>query len=386
MVLAESRALAEDAARAGRGGLRAAARAGATWWRPREPGAPVLHPAWGDNVGARTSRPASATSRRAFRAGRRAGARALRRSSATSACRSRRAAWSPSGIARDGEPHHLERHPGRPLRPAGAGGRARAARRTRSASIAPDVGGGFGTKANGYPEDLLIPAAAIAGAPAGEVDRGPPRAHDGLGARARTRCTTSRSRARRDGTMLAVRDRIWVDLGAYNSWGIVLPYNTVAHLLGPHRVREPRRRVPRRGDQQDAERALSRRGPPRDRVRDGPHRGLPGARARAWTRPSCAGATTSSAADLPYELRHPVSRRQPARLRQRRLPRRPRGRARGGRLRRPARGAGASCASAGIHRGIGISGYVEGTAIGPYEGATVRLDASGRAVVATGAC
>jgi carbon-monoxide dehydrogenase large subunit len=40
----------------------------------------------------------------------------------------------------------------------------------------------------------------------------------------------------------------------------------------------------------------------------------------------------------------------------------------------------------GIHRGIGISGYVEGTAIGPYEGAVVRLDASGRAVVATGAC
>ena len=36
--------------------------------------------------------------------------------------------------------------------------------------------------------------------------------------------------------MLAVRDRIWLDLGAYNSWGIVLPYNTVAHLLGPHRV------------------------------------------------------------------------------------------------------------------------------------------------------
>src|SRR5258707_15538053 len=28
--------------------------------------------------------------------------------------------------------------------------------------IAPDVGGGFGTKANGYAEDLLIPAAAIA--------------------------------------------------------------------------------------------------------------------------------------------------------------------------------------------------------------------------------
>src|SRR4030095_14499247 len=39
-----------------------------------------------------------------------------------------------------------------------------------------------------------------------------------------------------------------------------------------------------------------------------------------------------------------------------------------------------------VYRGIGISGYVEGTAIGPYEGATVRMDATGRAVVATGAC
>ena len=44
--------------------------------------------------------------------------------------------------------------------------------------------------------------------------------------------------ARSDGTILAVRDRIWLDLGAYNAWGIVLPYNTVAHLLGPLRVRD----------------------------------------------------------------------------------------------------------------------------------------------------
>src|SRR5262249_39470939 len=40
----------------------------------------------------------------------------------------------------------------------------------------------------------------------------------------------------------------------------------------------------------------------------------------------------------------------------------------------------------GVYRGIGLSGYVEGTAIGPYEGASVRLDPSGHAVVATGAC
>ena len=40
----------------------------------------------------------------------------------------------------------------------------------------------------------------------------------------------------------------------------------------------------------------------------------------------------------------------------------------------------------GVYRGMGISSYVEGTGIGPYEGATVRLDASGKVLVATGAC
>src|SRR5207247_1524269 len=39
----------------------------------------------------------------------------------------------------------------------------------------------------------------------------------------------------------------------------------------------------------------------------------------------------------------------------------------------------------GVWRGIGISGYVEGTAIGPFEGARVTLDAAGRVRVATGA-
>ena len=102
--------------------------------------------------------------------------------------------------------------------------------------IAPDVGGGFGTKANGYPEDLLIPAAADRVAAAGEVDRGPPRAHDGRRARAASGARhRDRGPARRHHAG-ACADRIWVDLGAYNSWGIVLPYNTVAHLLGPHRV------------------------------------------------------------------------------------------------------------------------------------------------------
>ena len=51
--------------------------------------------------------------------------------------------------------------------------------------IAPDVGGGFGVKiVHPWPEELLVPMAAIALGRRGEVDRGPPRALHLLGARA----------------------------------------------------------------------------------------------------------------------------------------------------------------------------------------------------------
>jgi carbon-monoxide dehydrogenase large subunit len=40
----------------------------------------------------------------------------------------------------------------------------------------------------------------------------------------------------------------------------------------------------------------------------------------------------------------------------------------------------------GVYRGVGISSYVEGTGIGPFEGAVVRLDPSGKVLVSTGAC
>src|SRR5262249_2133995 len=42
--------------------------------------------------------------------------------------------------------------------------------------------------------------------------------------------------------------------------------------------------------------------------------------------------------------------------------------------------------SSGVYRGIGISAYVEGTGVGPFEGASVRLDVTGRVVVAGGTC
>jgi len=248
--------------------------------------------------------------------------------------------------------------------------------------IAPDVGGGFGTKANGYAEDLLIPAAAIACRRPVKwtEDR---REHMMSAAHARHQVHDIEIGARRDGTMLAVRDRIWLDLGAYNAWGIVLPYNTVAHLLGPHRV--PALDVECRAVVTNKTPNAPYRGAGRpetvfamDRIVDRLARALRMDPAELRRR------NYLTAADLPYELRIPYRdgnplvydsgdfranldaaleaigydalRREQAELRAR-----------------------------GIHRGIGLSGYVEGTAIGPFEGATVRMDLSGRAVVATGA-
>jgi carbon-monoxide dehydrogenase large subunit len=249
--------------------------------------------------------------------------------------------------------------------------------------IAPDVGGGFGTKATGYPEDLLIPAAAIACRRPVKwtEDR---REHMMAAAHARHQVHDIEIGARRDGTMMAVRDRIWVDLGAYNSWGIVLPYNTVAHLLGPHRV--PTLDVACRGVVTNKTPNAPYRGAGRpetvfamDRIVDCL------ATALRMDPADLRRKNYLSAADLPYELDipyrdgnrliydsgdfranlesaleaidYPARRREQAALRKK-----------------------------AVYRGIGISGYVEGTAIGPYEGATVRMDASGRAVVATGAC
>ncbi len=249
--------------------------------------------------------------------------------------------------------------------------------------IAPDVGGGFGTKANGYPEDLLIPVAAIAcRRPVKWIeDR---REHMIAAAHARGQVHDIELAARRDGTLLAVRDRIVVDLGAYNVWGIVLPYNTVAHLLGPHRVPHF---------------AVECRGVVTTKVPNAPYRGAGRpetvfamdrildrlARTLGMDPADLRRRNYLSAADLPYELDIPYRDGNPLvydsgdfratleaaldaigydGLRQKQ-----------GELRRQ-----------GVYRGVGISGYVEGTAIGPYEGATVRLDASGRAVVATGAC
>ena len=101
--------------------------------------------------------------------------------------------------------------------------------------IAADVGGAFGQKGSIYPEDVLIPfVARRLGRPVKWIeDRS-----ENLAA-----ATHGREQIHRiaiagdaDGRILAVRDDILIGGGAYNTLGLVVPYNTFTHLLGPYVV------------------------------------------------------------------------------------------------------------------------------------------------------
>jgi carbon-monoxide dehydrogenase large subunit len=378
MVVAESRALAEDAVERIEvdwepGAAVTDMRAGA------EPGAPLVHADWGSNVAV------------AF----------------THGIGDAEAAFASAEVTVS-ETFHIQRYVGMPLEMRGVV--AQWDRRDGSLTtwnstqvshfvqqglaqalnlphhkirvIAPDLGGGFGTKASGYAEDVLVPIAALRlNRPVKWTeDR---REHMMAAAHARHQTHEISLAARRDGTITGLRDRIWLDLGAYNVWGIVLPYNTVAHLIGPHRIRDMR--VDVRGVVTHKTPNAPYRGAGRpetvfamDRIVDVLARrlGLDPAdiRRRNYIRPDelpwdfgmpyrDGNPLVYDTGDFPGALEAALKAAGYEEFRREQPPRRARG----------------------LWSGIGISGYVEGTAIGPFEGASVKLDLSGRVTVATGA-
>jgi carbon-monoxide dehydrogenase large subunit len=347
--------------------------------RAAEPGAPILHPEWGSNIGV----------------------------GFTHSIGDADAAFARADVT-VGETFHIQRYVGMPLENRGvvaSWDRRDGTMTTWNSTqvshfvqqgltgalglpphkirvIAPDLGGGFGTKASGYAEDALIPIAAVAlGRPVKWIESR--REHMSGAAHARHQVHAISLAATRDGTILGVRDRIWLDLGAYNVWGVVLPYNTVAHLIGPHRIKHMRVDVQAVVTNKTPNAPYRGAGRPEtvfamDRIVDCLARELrmdpAELRRRNYIRPD----------ELPYDFGMPYRDGNPlvydtgdfpealekaleaADYRKFRAEQ-PRWRAQG------------------IHRGIGMSGYVEGTAIGPFEGATVKLDLAGRVLVATGA-
>jgi carbon-monoxide dehydrogenase large subunit len=105
--------------------------------------------------------------------------------------------------------------------------------------IAPDVGGGFGTKMLVYPEDVAVCLLSLElGRPVKWIeDR---REHLLAASQAREQLHQIEVAASRDGVLLAVRDRILSDVGAYSTWpttGAMEAMQVGKLLPGPYRLR-----------------------------------------------------------------------------------------------------------------------------------------------------
>lgn len=99
----------------------------------------------------------------------------------------------------------------------------------------PDVGGGFGTKANVYGEEIVL--AVLARHSGRRViwveDR---QEHLVASAQARDQLHRARLAVDADGRILAFEDDFVVDIGAGSLWVAGIIANTAIHLMGPYRI------------------------------------------------------------------------------------------------------------------------------------------------------
>jgi carbon-monoxide dehydrogenase large subunit len=101
--------------------------------------------------------------------------------------------------------------------------------------VTPDVGGGFGVKiVHPWPEEVLVPwAARLLGRPVKFVeDR---REHFVASAHERAQQHHVRVGYDDDGRVLALDVRFWHDHGAYTPYGLIVPIITSTQLLGPYK-------------------------------------------------------------------------------------------------------------------------------------------------------
>jgi len=248
--------------------------------------------------------------------------------------------------------------------------------------IAPDIGGGFGTKIMlFYPEEILVPWAALRlGRPVKWTeDR---REHLIAANQERGQVHEVEVAVDKAGRILALRDHFIHDAGAYTPYGIVVPIITAAQLPGPYRL--PNYDVEFEVAYTNKVAVSPYRGAGRphgvfvmERVigRIARELGLEPAEARRrnFIQPDefpwdvgltfqDGGPTKYDSGDYPAGLEMALERAGFADF----------------------RAGQAAARSEGRHLGFGIGCYVEGTGIGPYEGAHVRVEPSGKVWVATG--
>ncbi len=249
--------------------------------------------------------------------------------------------------------------------------------------ISPDVGGAFGAKLIVYQEDVLVPFLAL------RLERPVQWLEDRLEHMAAA--TQERQQVHDvtvafddDGRILALRDHFAHDTGAYTPRGLVLPRLTASMLSGPYRIPSLEIQLtslytnrvpvtPYRGAGQPhsvfvVERLM-------DRVARETGRDPADVRLTNLVTP----------AEMPYDVGLPHYRDAttviyesgdyPATLR----------RALEIADYKAAVERSALARRTGRARGIGIACYVDITGVGPFEGATVRIDAAGRISAFTGA-
>ena len=248
--------------------------------------------------------------------------------------------------------------------------------------IAPDIGGGFGPKVFPYPEEMLVPFLALElGRPVKWIeDR---TEHFISTAHGRDQLHDVEMAFDETGRILALRDRFLLDNGAYNPMGLTDAYNTAAHIQGPYKI---------------ANLSVTGTCVSTNKVPNAPYRGAgrPEAvfvmeraidiiaarlgldpatvRRRNFVQPEempyHAGILYRDGEPICYDsgnfpetLKRALEAAHYDELRQRQREARQHGR----------------------YLGIGIGCYVEGTGVGSFEGAKVRIDASGQLIIATGA-
>ncbi len=248
--------------------------------------------------------------------------------------------------------------------------------------IAPFVGGGFGTKAPFYAEEIVIPVAAMKlGCPVKWIeDR---REHFLSATMERDQHWKVAVAVNHDGRILGLRGSMIHDNGAYLPWGIIAPYIAATTFPGPYVVPAFRfettvvltNRVPttvvRGAGRPQAVFAM-------ERLMDAVAHELSIDRAelrrRNMIRPE----------QMPYSVGLVFRDGKPLVYASGDFPRsQERALALSNYDGFPARQK--SARAEGRYVGIGIANYVEGTGLGPFEGVTVRILPSGRVAVTTGA-
>jgi aerobic carbon-monoxide dehydrogenase large subunit len=249
--------------------------------------------------------------------------------------------------------------------------------------IALDVGGGFGGKGHVYPEDLLITfLARKIGRPVCWIE-----------GRSEHLMSATHSRDQwhdlevgfdDDGHILALRDDYIVDCGAWNPIGSGVAYNTAVHLTGPYKIENL---------------AASGRIVVTNKVPNAPYRGAGRPEAAfAMERTVDLVARTLGlepaevrrrnmirADEMPYRVGIPYRDGEPIVYDSGDYP---------GALQKALDAVGGVAAfrrrqsearREGRNLGLGIGCYIEGTGVGPFESAFIRIDPSGKVYVSCGA-